>query len=77
MVPNVRTRGHRHKLKHSRLHLNIICFFIVRVIKHWHRGLWLPGKAVESSSFKILKSCLDTDLGNQLWMALLKQRVLR
>ncbi|KAK4825064.1 hypothetical protein QYF61_023068 [Mycteria americana] len=42
----------------------------VRVTEHWHR---LPREVVESPTLGILRSCLDTALGNQLWVALLEQ----
>jgi len=38
--------------------------------EHWH---WLVRKAIKNSSFEILKSHLDTVLGNLLYMALLEQ----
>ena len=63
-MPSDRTRGTVHKLKHRMFPLNIRKhFFTLRVTKQWHR---LPSKVVESPSLKILKSCLDMVLGNQL-----------
>jgi len=38
-------------------------FLAVRVTEYWHR---LPREFVESPSLEILRSCLDTVLGNQL-----------
>ncbi|KAK4833028.1 hypothetical protein QYF61_027410 [Mycteria americana] len=59
-----RTRDNVHKLKHRRFPLNIRKHFVtVRVTEHQHR---LPRKVVESPSLEILKSCLDTVLGNLL-----------
>lgn len=40
---------------------------MVMVIKNWHR---LPGELVESPSFKILKTQLDTALSNLLQLPL-------
>lgn len=42
--------------------------FIVNVSEHWHR---MPREFVEFPSFKILKSCLDMFLGNQLQVVML------
>ncbi|KAK4818686.1 hypothetical protein QYF61_017907 [Mycteria americana] len=73
VVPGDRTRGHGHKLRHSRVPLNIRKRFLTaRVTEHWHR---LPREVVESPSLEIFKSRLDTVLGNQLWVALLEQEV--
>jgi len=44
----------------------------VRVTEHWHRS---PREVVASPSLEILKSHLDTVLGNWPQMALLEQRV--
>lgn len=38
-------------------------FYMVRVVQRWHK---LPGELVESPSFKILKTQLDTALSNLL-----------
>ena len=64
MVPRIRMRGNRHKLKHRKFHLNIRkSFFIVRVTKHWNS---LRREVVESPSLEIFKSHLDTILCNML-----------
>lgn len=42
-----------------------------RVTEHWLR---LPREAVESPCLEILKTHLDTVLGNVLWVSLLDQR---
>ena len=65
VVPGDRTRGDGHKLKHERLPLNTRkdFFITVRVTKHWHR---LLREVVESLFLEILKSHLDTILGNWL-----------
>jgi len=71
VVPSDRTRGDGQKLKDRWFSLNIRkhCFTL-RVTEHRHR---LPREVVESPSLDIFKSCLDTVLGNWLWVALLEQ----
>ena len=62
VVSSERTRGKGHKLKHRRFLLNLRKhFFTVRVTRHWHR---LPREVMVSPSLEILKSYLDTVLGN-------------
>jgi len=64
VVPSDRTRGSGHKLKYGRLHLNVRKHvFTVRVTTRWHR---LPREVVESPCLEILRTCLDTVLGNHL-----------
>ncbi|KAK4813029.1 hypothetical protein QYF61_005895 [Mycteria americana] len=73
LVPSGRTRGSGFKLKHRRFPLHIRKhFFPVRVTEPWHR---LPREVVESPTLDIIKSHLDTVLGNWLWVALLEQGV--
>ena len=73
VVPGDRTRGRGHQRAHRRVPLNIRKHFsTVRVTEHRHR---LPRAVVESPSTEILKSCLDTVLGNRLWVALMEQGV--
>jgi len=70
-MPTARTRGSGHTLELRRFPLNIRKhFFTVRVAEHWHR---LPRKVVESPFLEILKSHVDTGLGNLLYVALLEQ----
>jgi len=57
VVPRDRTRVNRHKMKHRKFHLNMRKnFFPLRVTEHWNR---LSRRVVYSSSFEILKTCLD------------------
>lgn len=44
-----------------------LIYFMVRVVKHWHR---LPGEAAESPSLEIIKTRLDKALSD-LWQRLL------
>ena len=57
LVPSDRTKGNRHKLKHSKFHLNMRKnFFTLRVMEPWNR---LPRGAVGSPSLEIFKTRLD------------------
>jgi len=64
VVLSDRTRSNGHKLKHSRICLNIRkrCF-TVRVTEHWHK---LPSEVVEAPSLETFRSHPDTALGNWL-----------
>jgi len=64
VVPNSRTRGNEHKLKHRKFQLNMKKnFFTLRVTEPWNR---LPREVVESPSLEIFKTHLDTVLCNLL-----------
>jgi len=60
VMPSARTRGNGHKLKHRKLALNIRNHFF------YCEGDRLLREVVESPSLEILKSRLDTVLGNWL-----------
>lgn len=70
LVPSERTRGHGHKVKHRKFHLNF--FFClktpVRVVRH-RNGL--STEVTESLSLEILKTQLDAATSNLLPLTLL------
>jgi len=56
VVPNDRTRGKGHKVKHKKFHLNMRKnFFPLRETERWNR---LPREVVESPSLEIFKNRL-------------------
>ena len=57
-----RMRGNSFKLEEGRLRLDIRKkFFIVRVVRHWHR---LPSEVVDAPSLEAFKARLDGALSN-------------
>ena len=57
-----RMRGNSFKLEEGRLRLDIRKkFFIVRVVRHWHR---LPSEVVDAPSLEAFKARLDGTLSN-------------
>ena len=66
-----RTRGNGLKLKEFRFRLGIMKkFFMMRVVKHWHR---LPREVVDAPSLETSKVMLDGALSN---LTLLKMSLL-
>jgi len=57
VVPSDRTRVNGHKLKHTKVRLNMRKdFFPLRVTEHRNR---LPSEVVKSPSLEIFETCLD------------------
>lgn len=54
-VPSDCRRGYRHKLKHTKFHLNTrnYLFFPVEVVKHWNS---FPREVVEYPYLKVLQT---------------------
>jgi len=70
VVPSARTRGKGHKLKQSKLQMNMRKnFFPLRVTEPWPR---LPREVVESS-LEVFKTHLEAVLCSLLWVTLLRQ----
>lgn len=68
-MPSEKAKSNGHKLNARKFHLNTRnCFVVLRLVMHWTR---LPSEAVKSPSLKILKTWLDNDLSNLLWLNLL------
>jgi len=64
VMPDERTRGNGHKLRHRKFQLNMRKnFFTLRVREHWSR---LPRVVVELSALEIFKTHLDTVLCSML-----------
>jgi len=71
VVPNDKTRGNGHRLKHRKFQLNMRKnFFTLRVTEHWDG---LSREVVESPSLEIFKTRLDRALCSLLWVTLLRQ----
>jgi len=71
-VPSDRSRGKKHKIKHSRFPLTVRKQFLtVRVSKLWYK---LPREVADPPFLEIFKSCLDMFLGNWPRVAFLDQR---
>ena len=63
-ICNDGTTGNVLKLKEGRLRLNTVnIFFIMEVMKHWHR---LPRIPVDASSLEVLKARSDGAMGNTI-----------
>jgi len=61
-----RTRGNDFKLREDRFRLGTRKkFFILRVVKAWHR---LPGEVVHTPSLEIFKVRLDGALSSLIWL---------
>lgn len=64
MTTSDKTRGKRHKLKHTSFYLNIRKqFATVRVVEHWHT---LSREDMEFPSLEKFKSGLNVVMGNGL-----------
>jgi len=60
-----RTKGNGSKVKDGRFGLDIRKkFFIMRVLRHWHR---LPIEAAYARSLEVFKDRLDGALSNLVW----------
>ena len=62
-APSGRSRGTGHKVKRGNTPSVRKHFLTTRVIEHPHR---LPREVLESPSLGVLKSCVNTDLENQV-----------